>query len=110
MAARALLDELDLSEGKLGRCAAVLGRLRKWHSGKQRRLRHFAAPEPEGDDPIRILVLGRGAAWRGRSLGNVSPAIANLNGDILLAINRVSDRRCHDVASGLNRLQHLAAV
>src|ERR1022692_5077232 len=61
-------------------------------------------------DAIGVLVFERRAARRYRAHGNRRTAVADLNGDVLLAIDRVGDRRGHDVAAGLDGFQDLAGV
>ena len=73
-------------------------------------VRHRTAAELEGDDPVLVLVLDGGTARRHCPDAYGRAAIADLDGDILLAVDRIGYRRGHDVAAGLDLRQHLSSV
>src|SRR5271165_2867202 len=110
VAANALLDELDLSGVDLRWRRGLSRRRQQWRFLAQRRHGYGAAAQFEGDNSIAILVFKGGAAGWDGSHRDRAAAVAHLDRDILLAVDRVGHRRCHDVASGLDYFQYLAGI
>ena len=110
MAARALLDESHFARIDLRLSRLLLRGLRKRRFDSRRRHRHRAAAELESDNSIGVLKFQSGAARRNLGDRDGGAAVAHLNRNILLAIDRVGHRRGHDVAPGIQNLEYFARV
>ena len=70
------------------------------------------APPPSLKAMMRLVFSYLTTALLGGigPFGDAGAAVAHLHGDVLLAVDRIGHRRRHDVAAGLDDLEHLAGV
>ena len=110
VAARTFLDKFHFTSPDTLLIRALLGRLRKGLIDTRWRRGHRATAELEGYDAVGVLVTMGGAAGRNRPYSDRRTTVTRLHGNKLHTIDGVGHRRRHDVAAGLDDLQHFSRV